>query len=69
MSLSFCSGCMGLLYAGLSVFVTGFLFSGYIFGGVFSFIVIGFRPEGRGTFLCAAKEKYPKETRARRLAR
>jgi hypothetical protein len=22
-----------------------------------------FRPAGRGTFLCAAKEKYPKETR------
>jgi hypothetical protein len=29
----------------------------------------GFRPAGRGTFLCFAKEKYPKERRPRRLAR
>jgi hypothetical protein len=28
-----------------------------------------FRSEGRGTFLCSAKEKHPKETRIRRLAR
>jgi hypothetical protein len=28
-----------------------------------------FRPLGRDTFLCSAKEKYPKERRSRRLAR
>ena len=28
-----------------------------------------FRPLGRGSFLCSAKEKYPKEKRTRRLAR
>ncbi|MGB5179884.1 MAG: hypothetical protein WBP44_14290, partial [Gammaproteobacteria bacterium] len=28
-----------------------------------------FRPFGRDTFLCSAKEKYPKERRSRRLAR
>ena len=27
------------------------------------FYTLWFRPEGRGTFLCSAKEKYPKETR------
>ena len=33
---------------------------------MFSFL---FRPFGRDTFLCSAKEKYPKERRSRRLAR
>jgi hypothetical protein len=29
----------------------------------FIYFILWFRPEGRDTFLCSAKEKYPKETR------
>ena len=32
-------------------------------------LIISFCPKERGTFLCFAKEKYPKERRTRRLAR
>jgi hypothetical protein len=42
---------MGVLYVGQGVCVSGFWFN---------FL---FRQEWRGTFLCSAKEKYPKETR------
>jgi len=42
---------MGVLYDGWGAFVSGFWFN---------FL---FRHEWRGTFLCSAKEKYPKETR------